>query len=332
VIDKAKGGRGDAINAGINAARYPLVCVIDADSLLEDDALARAVLPFVEDPTTVAAGGIVRIANGCRVEQGRVTRVGLPASRLAMFQVVEYLRTFLAARVAQSVCKGLLTLSGAFGLFRRDVVIDAGGFRSDTIGEDMEIVTRLHRLCLERRTPYRIVFQPDVVCWTHAPETVPVLARQRNRWQQAALDTVRLHAPLLIKARYGVIGMLVLPYYLVFEAVGPIVELLAYVLTALAIVLGLLDWRFAQLLFLTAVLYAAIVSLTAVLLQELSSRRYIRTRDLLRLAAYGVLENFGYRQFTTWWRITGIVDFLRNRHVQKRAALTTAATCVRPSA
>ena len=156
MIDKENGGKADAINAGINAARYPLICVMDADSLLEEHALTRAVLPFIEDPSTIAAGGIIRIANGCRIENGRVLQVRLPPNPLAMFQVVEYFRAFLGGRVAQSSLKALLIISGAFGLFRRDLVLEAGGLRHDTIGEDMELVVRLHRLCLERRQPYRV--------------------------------------------------------------------------------------------------------------------------------------------------------------------------------
>ena len=160
MIDKANGGKADAINAGVNAAKHPLVCVIDADSLLEEHALTRAVLPFLEDPTTIAAGGIIRIANGCRVEDGRVVSVGLPSSALACFQITEYLRAFLVGRVAQSVMNGLLIISGAFGLFRRDALLAVGGFRTDTVGEDMEVVVRLHRLFRERGEKYRIVFRP----------------------------------------------------------------------------------------------------------------------------------------------------------------------------
>jgi cellulose synthase/poly-beta-1,6-N-acetylglucosamine synthase-like glycosyltransferase len=313
LVDKENGGKADAINAGLNLARHPIVCVIDADSLLEDNALTRAVLPFIEDPKTVAAGGIIRIANGCKVEHGRVLEVGLPTNSLAIFQVVEYLRAFLAGRVSQSLVNGLLIISGAFGLFRRDLVIEAGGFRHDTIGEDMELVTRLHRICRERGEPYRIVFQPDPVCWTEAPETKKFLARQRNRWQRGTLQVLSYHRKMMFNPKFGTIGLLALPYYLIFEAIGPVIEFFGYVLTILAVCFGLLDWRFAELLFLAAVVYGALISLMSVVLEEVSFRRYPRATDLLKLAAYGVLENFGYRQLTTWWRITGIIDFLKGR-------------------
>ena len=328
MIDKENGGKADAINAGINAARYPIVCVIDADSLLEEHSLSRAVLPFIEDPDTIAAGGIIRIANGCRVERGRVTEVKLPRSHLAMFQSVEYLRAFLAGRVAQSAVNGLLIISGAFGLFKRDAVIEVGGFRTDTIGEDMELVTRLHRVYRERGQRYRIVFQPEPTCWTEAPETMRMLARQRNRWQRGTLQVLGFHSRMLCNPRYGVIGMLAMPFYLIFEALGPIIELLGYVVTIVALLLGWLDWRFAELFFLAAIVYGALLSVAAVALEELSFRRYPKVTDLLRLALFGVLENFGYRQLATWWRIVGVFDYVRGKQgwgTMKRKGFATKA-------
>jgi cellulose synthase/poly-beta-1,6-N-acetylglucosamine synthase-like glycosyltransferase len=313
LIDKENGGKADAVNAGINAAQYPLVCVIDADSLLEEHALSRAVLPFLEDPQTVAAGGIVRIVNGSRVDRGRVVDVRLPENLLACLQVVEYLRAFLAGRVAQSALKILLIVSGAFGLFRREAVVRAGGFRTDTIGEDMELVVRLHRICLERATPYRIVFLPDPVCWTEVPESAADLKRQRNRWQRGTLQVLGFHRRMLFNPRYGAVGVLGLPYYLVFEALGPITELMGYVVTAVAVAAGLLDVVFAELLFLTAVVYGTLVSLLSIVLEELAFRRYPRVLDLVRLFLYGIIENFGYRQLTTWWRFLGIVDYFRGK-------------------
>jgi cellulose synthase/poly-beta-1,6-N-acetylglucosamine synthase-like glycosyltransferase len=311
VIDKANGGKADALNAGINAARFPLVCCIDADSIVEEHALTRAVLPFIEDPRTVAAGGIVRIGNGCRVDAGRVTEVRAPRAWLATFQVVEYLRAFLAARVTHSAFNVLLIVSGAFGVFRRDVVLEAGGFNPDTVGEDMELIVRLHRHCLEQNRPYRIVFQPDPVVWTEAPETAAVLARQRNRWQRGTLQVLEQHRSMLGQPRYGRIGLVAMPYYLVFEALGPVIELVSLVVTVLALILGLVDLKVAQLVFMAAVLYGTMISVASVLLEELSFRRYLRLLDVFTLLAAAVLENFGYRQLTGWWRLRGTIDYWR---------------------
>jgi cellulose synthase/poly-beta-1,6-N-acetylglucosamine synthase-like glycosyltransferase len=314
VIDKENGGgKADAINAGVNAARYPLVCVIDADSLLEEHALTSAALPFIEDRDTLAAGGIIRIINGCTVEAGRVTRVGIPRNWLAIFQVTEYLRAFLVGRVAQSAMNALLIVSGAFGVFQREAVVAVGGFRHDTIGEDMEIVARLHRWAADQKRRCRIVFQPDPVCWTEVPESLTVLRNQRNRWQRGTLQVLSYHRQVVGKRRYGAIGLFALPYYFVFEALGPLIELSGYVVTALALAFGLLGWTFAELFFVAAVLYGTLISLSAVVLEELTFRRYPRARDLLVLAGFAVLENFGYRQLTTWWRVCGTMDFLRNK-------------------
>ena len=313
MIDKANGGKADAINAGLNAARHDLVCVIDADSLLEELALARGVLPFIEDPSTVAVGGVIRIVNGCTVDAGRVTEVRLPPDWLARFQVVEYLRAFLSGRVAMSAMNALLIVSGAFGVFRRDIVLEAGGLRTDTVGEDMELVVRLHRICRERGQPYRVVFQPDPVVWTEAPETTAVLSRQRNRWQRGTLQVLAAHAPMIGSARYGAVGLFSLPYFAVFEAASPVIEAAGYMVNGIAVATGLLDVVFAQLFFLTAIAFGALISVISVLLEEVSFRRYPRIRDLMMLFALGILENFGYRQMTTWWRLKGTMDYFRGR-------------------
>ena len=313
MIDKANGGKADAINAGLNAARHDLVCVIDADSLLEELALARGVLPFIEDPSTVAVGGVIRIVNGCTVDAGRVTAVRLPSDWLARFQVVEYLRAFLSGRVAMSAMNALLIVSGAFGIFRRSAIVEAGGFRTDTIGEDMEVIVRLHRRMRQQQRRYRIVFQPDPVCWTEVPESAAILANQRNRWQRGTLQVLAAHAPMIGSARYGAVGLFALPYFAIFEAASPVIEAAGYMVNGIAVATGLLDIVFAQLFFLTAIAFGALISVISVLLEEVSFRRYPRIRDLLLLFALGVLENFGYRQLTTWWRLQGTVDYVRGR-------------------
>jgi cellulose synthase/poly-beta-1,6-N-acetylglucosamine synthase-like glycosyltransferase len=326
-IDKANGGKSDAINAGINAARFPLICIIDADSVVEPHALTRAVLPFIEDPLTVAAGGIVRVGNGCSVEGGSVTEARAPSSWLARFQVVEYLRAFLAARVTQSAFNSLLIISGAFGVFRRDLVLEIGGLDTSTVGEDMELVVRLHRFCRDRGRPYRIVLQPDPVVWTEAPESLEMLSRQRNRWQRGAMQVLSAHAAMAGNPRYGRIGLLAIPYHAIFEALGPVIETVGLAVTLLGLAFGLVDWQIVKLLFLAAIVYGTIVSVAAVALEELSFRRYLRLSDVLRLLAAAGLENFGYRQLTVWWRLQGVIDYCKDRRAwgaMARKGLTTA--------
>ena len=304
LIDKENGGKADSMNAGTNFARYPLVCFIDADSILEQDALVKAALPFVEDPLrTIATGGVIRIANGCRISRGRVLETALPRAPIAMFQVVEYLRAFLAARTGWSAVNGLLIISGAFGLFRKDAVIAADGFNTDTIGEDMELVVRLHRTMRELGRDYRIVYVPDPVCWTEAPETLGNLRGQRRRWQQGTLETLWLHRRMVFNPRYRAAGLISMPSMLIFEVIGPMVELGGYVVSLLAAVTGVISVA-ALLAFLAlAFLYGMVLSLGAVVLEDAAFGRNPRWSDLRRILGYAVAENLGYRQITHLWKL-----------------------------
>ena len=314
VLDKERGGKSDALNAGLNASRYPLFCSIDADSIIESDALLRLVKPFIESPQeTVAAGGIVRVANGCRVEDGRVTEVRLPRSRLAVMQVVEYLRAFLAGRAGWSAARSLLIISGAFGMYRKQEIIDIGGYSSATDTEDAELVVRLHRSMSDRRHPYRIVFVPDPVCWTEVPETWKVLTTQRSRWHRGLLQTLWLYRGMIFRRRYGAAGMFGMPWFIAFELLGPVVEIVGYVLIPLAWYVGILDRTFMVLFLVVAFVMGALLSVGALLLEEMAFRRYPTWRDLLRLLAYGFLENFGFRQYMSFVKVRALVEALWRR-------------------
>ena len=312
VLDKDNGGKADALNAGINFARYPLVCAIDADSVLEQDALVKAAMPFVDDPVrTVASGGLVRVANGCRVERGRVITAGLPQTALPMFQVVEYLRAFFGARTGWSAINGLLIVSGAFGLFRKEAVIAAGGYNTDTVGEDMELVVRLHRLRRAERRRYRIVYVPDPVCWTEAPESARVLRRQRRRWQRGSAETLIAHASMLGNPRYGAVGMVALPALLLFELLGPLIELSGYAVAVVALATGSIDVEVFLLFLAIAVLYGLILSFGAIAIEDASFGRHPGWDQLGRIMLFAVLENAGYRQLGHVWRIEGFWQLLR---------------------
>ncbi|HJW74375.1 MAG TPA: glycosyltransferase [Thermoleophilia bacterium] len=314
VLRKENGGKSDALNAGINAARYPLFCAIDADAILERDALLRVVKPFMERPReTVASAGIVRVANGCRISTGRVVEVGTPANPLALLQVVEYLRAFLGNRMGWSKLRALFIISGAFGVFKKAAVIDVGGYRTDTVGEDMDLVMRLHRLMRQRREAYRIVFIPDPVVWTEVPESFKTLHRQRNRWHRGLLECLTRNPGMTANPRFGSVGLLAMPYNLVFEAAGPFVETTGYVALVVTAALGLLSPRYFLLFFLLAVAYGVFLSVSCVLLEEVHLNRYRRPIDVFRLLLFAVLENFGYRQLQTIWRVEATIDFLRKK-------------------
>lgn len=311
VISKRNGGKADALNCGINLARYPYVCAVDGDALLEETALLRVISPIIDDPTVVAAGGIVRIANGCDVSHGRVTRVGLPRKPLPTLQVVEYLRAFLVGRVGWSSVGALLIISGAFGIFKRSVIQEIGGYERDTVGEDMELVVRMHRRLRAARRAYKIAFVPDPVCWTEAPETVSILGRQRRRWQRGLADTLWRHRGLVLERSQGPIRWLAFPYFVIFEFLGPLVELLGYLVVPIAAALGVLSLDFMISFLLVAIVWGVLLSVAAVALEELTFRRYPLRREVLRLTIYGLIDNFGYRQLTNMWRVQGLWQFFR---------------------
>jgi len=312
VLDKENGGKADALNAGINFAEYPLVCAIDADSVLEQDALVKAAMPFLDDPVgTVATGGLVRVANGCRVERGRMMEAALPRTALPMFQVVEYLRAFFGARTGWSAVNGLLIVSGAFGLFRKDAVIAAGGYNTDTVGEDMELVVRLHRTMRDQGRPDRVVYVPDPVCWTEAPETTRVLRRQRRRWQRGSLETLLMHPRMLANPRYRSVGMLGMPALLLFELLGPIVELSGYAVAVLALLTGSLSGEVFFLFLAISVLYGLILSFGAIAIEDASFGRHPGWDQLGRIMLFATLENAGYRQLSHLWRLEGFWQLFR---------------------
>ena len=314
VVDKKNGRcKADAANAGINVATGSLVLVIDADTILEADALTRAVLPFLDDPTTVAVGGNVGIANGCTIEEGRIAEVALPRNWLARFQVVEYTRAFLLARQVSASHNSLVLVSGAFGLFRRDAVITVGGYDRTAIGEDMDLTIRLQRHFRERRQPARIGFDPTPLCWTQAPEDRRSLESQRCRWRRGLLQVLWRNRQMVGNPRYGKVGLLTLPYIVFFEGLGPLLEVSGYVVTIVAGVLGFLSWTYLGLMVAVSVLFGVSITLLAVLLSDLATRRYMKGSDLVILVAVALFESFGYRQVNSLWGCLGTVQALTGR-------------------
>jgi cellulose synthase/poly-beta-1,6-N-acetylglucosamine synthase-like glycosyltransferase len=314
VVRKTNGGKSDALNVGINLARHPLVCMVDADSVLDPDALLSVAKPFGDDPLRVAAcGGVVRIANGCKVIGGRVVDVRMPRKWLVRVQVVEYLRAFLMGRTGWSRLGGLVVISGAFGIFRRDLVVEVGGMAYDTIGEDAELVVRLHHHLRERKQDYRVIFVAEPVSWSEAPSNLRVLGRQRRRWHRGIAEILRKHRRMIGNPRYGRIGLLALPYYVVFELLAPFIELSALVLLPLGLWIDAVDLAFAWRFALVAYGYGLLVSLVSLFIEEVSFHRYPRWSDLVRGVLAAVLENFGYRQLLAVWQVSGVLHAWRGR-------------------
>jgi len=313
VVDKEPGGsKADAVNAALNAASSPYVCIVDADSILERDALLRIMVPIFNTPARVAAaGGIVRVFNGSRVDDGRIKEVRLPRKPLEVIQVVEYLRAFLVGREGWGFFNMLMIISGAFGVFRRDLVRRIGGYRPSAIGEDLDLVIRLHRSLREEKADYEISFVPDPVCWTEVPTDRKSLGRQRARWHKGLLDVLWSNRDMLFRPRYGRIGAIALPYLWVWELLAPVIELGGFVTIGLAVYLGVLSHQFFMQFLIFGYAFATMISIGSVLLEEITYKRYNRWRDMVRLVGYCFFEHFPYRQMHLWWRLRGLVQYLR---------------------
>ncbi|WP_350344021.1 glycosyltransferase [Proteinivorax tanatarense] len=307
VVDKENGGKADALNAGINVSRFPLFCAIDADSFIERKALIKVAKPFLKYPETIASGGIVRIANGCNIENGRLIKASLPKKMVERFQVIEYFRAFLTSRVGWESLNSLLIISGAFGLFRKSAVIKVGGYKK-TIGEDMELILRLHKAYIKEKIPYKISFASDAVCWTQAPDNLKGLKSQRIRWHRGLIDSMLRHKEMLLNPRYGKVGMLSMSYFCFVEMLGPVIEILGYIVLGMAIYYGILS-NVVIYIFLMAFLFGVLFSYSGILLEQLSYKRYRSIVDICSLFFYSLFEQVGYRQITVWWRFSAFLNF-----------------------
>lgn len=309
VINKDNSGKSDSLNVGINIARYPYFCCIDADTLIEKDAFLRLVRPIIESKDlVVACGGILRIANGCTVRNGEVTQIALPKDFLSGLQIVEYLRAFLFGRAGWSAINSLMLISGAFSLFHKKSVQMAGGFSRNTVSEDMEMVVRLHRFMRDSRKRYRIIFVSDPVGWTEAPSSFSMLKKQRMRWHRGLAESLFINRSMLFNPVYGRIGLLAMPYQVIIELLSPVIEIIGYLVVILSFATGIISMRFFILFLLLAIVYGIFLSAGAVLLEEITYKRYPRWSDMLRLIFFSVIENVGYRQIISWWRTKGLIN------------------------
>ena len=316
VLDKYNGGKADALNSGLNISRYPLICAIDADSILEKNALQKMIVPFLKDEHMVAVGGMVRIANGCQIQGGILKKVELPDSAIIIHQIIEYLRTFLTNRIGFEKINSLLIISGAFGLFKKSVVLDLGGYKN-TIGEDMDLTIRIHKHFRKNRIKYKVDFVADAECWTQAPSDYKSLKSQRIRWQIGLIDTMWNHKDMLLNPIYGIVGIFSLPYFWFFEMFGPIVEFFGYLTFIFLILSGVVSVYFVW-IFIMAYLFGVFFSLSAILLEELSYMHYKKFSEAGLLIFYSLADQLWYRPLLTWWRLLAFFKFRKNRQTWGR--------------
>jgi len=316
VIDKSNGGKADSLNAGLNVCRNDLVVSIDADSIMEPDALLKLVKPFMEvkEKRVIGAVGVIRIANSCEIADGHIQKINLPKRFLPRAQVMEYTRAFLMGRMAWSELDGLLLISGALGMFDREIVIKSGGYSTSTVGEDMELVVRIRRYMVENGFDYDVVYIPDPLCWTEVPSSVKVLARQRSRWTRGTMETLIKHRKLFFNRKYGKLGLLGYPYWLAFEYLAPIVEFLGICWFVFLVITNSLNWPFFLLLFGFVYFFAVSLSIWAVLFEEITFHKYEKRRDVMRLVGIAFLEPLFYHPMVMLMTIKGNIDKLFNRN------------------
>ncbi len=314
VVDKMNGGKADALNVGLNISKKELVACIDVDCIIEPDALLKMVKPFLEEPTQViASGGVVRIANSCVVEEGRLIKVRLPEKLIARFQVLEYMRAFLLGRMAWSKLDGLLLISGAFGLFRREIAVKAGGYNHNTVGEDMELVMRMRIYMHDQKRKYKVSFIPDPLCWTEAPSRYEILKRQRNRWARGTFETLKIHKKIFFNPRYGIMGLLSYPFWFFFEWLAPFVELTGILFFIGLAILGMVDWVFFGSMLFGVYFFSLFISMFALLIEEMSFFKYTRKGDLVKMIFVAMLEPVWFHPRVVWWSIQGNLDLIKGK-------------------
>ena len=312
LIEKENGGKADALNTGINVAKYPYFCSIDGDSILDEKSLLRVMKPIIlSNEEVIAAGGNIRIANGLDVRMGAIFQTGLSKNYLVAMQVVEYLRAFLMGRIALSKFNLILIISGAFSVFSKKWVVEAGGYSTQMIGEDMELVVKLHRLLKEKKIKKRIEFVSDPVCWTEAPQNLSTLRKQRRRWHQGLIESLWKHKKMTLNPKYGAIGMISFPYFWIVECLGPLIELGGYIYVVISFFLGNIYYEFALLLTLLFVLYGTVFSTASILLEAWSMNTYPKITDVFRLLILSLLEIFWYKPLTLIWRCEGFIRTIR---------------------
>jgi cellulose synthase/poly-beta-1,6-N-acetylglucosamine synthase-like glycosyltransferase len=312
VVDKVNGGKADALNVGVNIASKDYIVCIDVDCVLEQDALLKMVKPFMEQTNekVIASGGVVRIANSCVIEDGKLVKVHLPKEYLPRLQTLEYIRAFLLGRMAWSRLNGLMLISGAFGAFDKEIVIKCGGYDHNTVGEDMELVVRMRRYMEEQKQPYRVTYIPDPLCWTEAPNSFKILRRQRNRWTRGTYETLKMHSVMFFNPKYHILGMLSYPYWFFFELCAPIIEFVGFVFFVFQASFGLIEWNFFVAFFCFILSFSYVYSSFSVFMEAITYNQYKRKTDVMKLLLTALTEPFVFHPFVVWSAIEGYIDLI----------------------
>lgn len=315
IIDKENGGKADSLNAGIDLARYEYTCSVDADSILDPQAFSRVMLEFAINPELLACGATIRVVNGVIVEDGKVKKIKLPTSYIELCQLIEYTQSFLMGRLGWQYYDATMIISGAFGIFNKNAIKELGGFDKNSIGEDMDLIIRMHKHFLKKEgKQYTIGFIPDPLCWTEVPSDMSTLSNQRNRWQRGLLSSIFNGDEILFSTKKSFFSRLAIPFYLITEFLSPIIEILSYILLAIGLYFKFINYKIVILFFVISILFSVILSLTALIYEEKSFSKDMTLGQLLFLFLGSIFMNVGYRQFMAFQRLKGVVDFYLKRN------------------
>lgn len=316
IVDKENGGKADALNVGINISSGEYLVCIDVDCILEQDSILKLAKPFLQqtDKKIIACGGVIRLANNCIIEDGKVVSVNMPRTLLGKIQALEYIRAFVLGRMAWSRASGLILISGAFGVFDRKIVLACGGYDRNTVGEDMELVVRMRKYMEEQKTPYEVCTIPDPLCWTEVPESKDILKKQRNRWMRGTMETLWKHRKLMFNPKYGKLGMISLPYWFFFEFLGPLVEFLGYIVFIAFLLLGIVNWSFFSILFALVISLGFLYSIYSVLVDLVSYQVYTKRKDFFTLIGTAFSEPFYFHPIVVKAGVNGFIDYFKKSH------------------
>lgn len=314
LVNKENGGKADALNSGINISKYPFFVSIDADSLLQKDSLSNIVIPYMEDDRTIAVGGRVKVANQAVVKDGEIVKIVSPKNWVVLFQIIEYYRVFLATRVWFNRFNGNLIISGAFGLFKKQAVVNVGGYNTDSIGEDMSLVVKLHSFYRKNKLDYKIQYTPDAICWSQVPGSLKDIKSQRIRWHVGLMQSILNHKYIFLNINYGFVGTFSFLYYLIYEMISPILEFLGVIFIILAYYTGFINIQFFATFIIIYVGYSVVVSTAAMILENYLYKNKINFVTGLKLFIFSILESFGFRQICTVFEITGIFQYIKRKH------------------